>query len=84
MKLTAREAAEKLGLSKIRVIQFCQQGRIPAEKENGRWKLFEEDVEEFAKMPRRTGNPDFFSYETNPSPHKKGVPLQDPKKKGCV
>ena len=52
--LTVTEAASRLGLSSIRVRQFCQEGRI-GEKLGPLWIISEQELRRFAKKPRPWG-----------------------------
>ena len=54
--LTVNEAAIRLGLSAVRVRQFCLQGRF-GHNIGGRWLVSEEEIRLFSKIPRRTGRP---------------------------
>jgi hypothetical protein len=71
--ITAKQAAEILNVTKIRVIQFCRQGRIPARKRkrDGAWYMKKSDVLEFKKIPRLIGNPNFSIPGKNPGNHEK-------------
>lgn len=55
---TVAEAAQLLDVSPRRVLQFISEGRLPAQRVTPRLYLLNlEDVREFAKQPRETGNP---------------------------
>ena len=54
--ITTTEAAKLLRLSRIRVIQLCAAGRL-GEKIGGRYLITVEQVEAFAKLERKVGNP---------------------------
>ena len=53
--LSVPEAAARLGLSVAMVRRHCQQGTLPAFKVGSRWIISEDDLEAFAKKPRRRG-----------------------------
>lgn len=52
--LTVTQAAEELGLSAVRVRQFCQEGRI-GEKYGPLWMIREKELRQFAKQNRPPG-----------------------------
>lgn len=52
--LNVAEAAERLGLSAIRVRQFCQEGRL-GQKCGGFWIISEQELRRFARKPRPWG-----------------------------
>ena len=55
---TVAEAANILGVSPRRVLQFINEGRLPAQRVTARLYLLNvDDVKRFAKKPRETGNP---------------------------
>ena len=54
--LSCDEAAVELGVTSIRVRQFCQEGRI-GQKVGGRWVIPRDELEQFVKIPRETGRP---------------------------
>ena len=54
--LTVSQAAEELGVSSVRVRQFCQQGRI-GEKVGPLWLIAEKELLRFAGKPRPHGGP---------------------------
>jgi excisionase family DNA binding protein len=55
--LSAREAAQFLGLSHNRVRALLLQGRIPAQKIGLGWAIYKSDLERFAAKPRPNGRP---------------------------
>ena len=56
--LTATQAAEKLGVTPGLVARWCRDGRLKAEKiADVVWLIREDDLAEFAKIPRPTGRP---------------------------
>jgi excisionase family DNA binding protein len=61
--VTPAEAAEILGVSPGRVRQFCREGRIGQEFD-GRWVIPRDELDQFAKLPRKHGRP----AQSNPSP----------------
>lgn len=51
---TTKQAAEILGVSAIRVRQFCQEGRLG--RKHGRdYLITEKDLQEFREIPRKSG-----------------------------
>ncbi len=56
--LTLAEAATILGVSRIRMHQFCREGRI-GHKIAGRWLIIEDELRLFRQIPRPRGNPNF-------------------------
>ena len=57
--LTTEQAAERLQVSVSRVRQFLLQGRLRGLKFGTPWAIDPDDLAEFAKLERRTGNPNF-------------------------
>jgi excisionase family DNA binding protein len=55
MMLTTAQAAEILGISARQVRHLCKEGQIIATKFGHVWGIAPEDLDEFAKVPRRTG-----------------------------
>lgn len=53
--ITATEAAELLGLTPERVMQFCRAGRLPAAKPGRDWITTRAAVAEFARVAREPG-----------------------------
>lgn len=53
--VTAREVAQKLGVSQQRVYQFIREGRLPATRVGGVYRIQESDLEKFELRP--TGKP---------------------------
>jgi excisionase family DNA binding protein len=62
--LSARQAAEYLGLSHNRVRALLLQGRIPARKVGQGWIVYKSDLEKFAKVPRINGRPRISQPDT--------------------
>jgi excisionase family DNA binding protein len=56
--LSTAEAADYLGLSETRVRQLCARGAIGA-KVGGRYIISQDELRQFAKIPRPVGNPNF-------------------------
>ena len=54
-KLTAGDAAKKMGLSRRCVNQFIQEGRLKAERFGNAWMLEPKDVEAFLALDRPSG-----------------------------
>ncbi|NIN00531.1 MAG: helix-turn-helix domain-containing protein [candidate division Zixibacteria bacterium] len=54
--LTVQECAEELGVIPRRVLQFIEEGRLPANKIGRPWFIRREDLEAFKKIPRKPGN----------------------------
>lgn len=52
--LTVTQAADVLGLSPVRVRQFCQEGRM-GEKYGPLWMIREKELRSFAKKSRPAG-----------------------------
>lgn len=55
--MTAKEAAERLNVSKRRVLQFLEEGRLPGQKAANLWFFKRADVDRFANKTRQTGRP---------------------------
>jgi helix-turn-helix protein len=56
--LTAKEAAEAMHLSPVRIRQLCEERRFPSARRvelNERWVVLESDVRSY--VPRATGRP---------------------------
>ncbi len=53
--LTIKEAAYLLGVSAVRVTQFCQQKRIKARRFGKAWSITLDELEKFSKIPRISG-----------------------------
>lgn len=53
--ISAKEAAELLGVSKQRIIHLINEGRINAERVGNAWVLLKSEVERFE--PNRPGRP---------------------------
>lgn len=49
------EAARRLGVSRARVIVFCREGRIEAEKFGRDWRIDAASLAAFAATPRKVG-----------------------------
>ena len=52
-------AAKILGVSVDRVYQFCKEGRFEAIKIGATWYIDPDTLQEFAKISRSSGNPNF-------------------------
>ena len=55
--ITTTDAAERLGVTRRRVLQYIKEGRVRADKMGRDYMVDLESVEEF--RPRPTGNPNF-------------------------
>jgi len=55
--LTTKECADKLGFSRVRVLELIKAQRIPAVKVGRDWLVLSKDLEEFIKLPRSEGWP---------------------------
>ena len=53
--LSTAQVAERLGISRTRVLVLIYQGRLPALKVGRDWMILSKDLEEFAKQPRLEG-----------------------------
>lgn len=54
--VTVQEAARRLGVSRARVQQFIDNGRLPATKITPRMYLLDaRDIRQFAAIPRKAG-----------------------------
>ena len=53
---TLTEAAKKVGVSTVRMYQFCQEGRI-GQKFGEVWMITQDEIEEFLKIKRKPGRP---------------------------
>jgi len=54
--LSVHQAAEELNLSPQRVYQFCVDGRL-GQQVAGAWVIPADELEQFARIPRKTGRP---------------------------
>lgn len=54
--LSVFEASKALGVSAVRIGQFCRAGRI-GQKVGGRWVISRDELRQFAKIPRNPGKP---------------------------
>lgn len=54
--MTTEEVANELGLSVVRVREFCQDGRL-GRRVGRQWIITREELEEFKTIPRKPGNP---------------------------
>ena len=52
--LTVTQAADELGLSAVRVRQFCQEGRL-GQKTGSIWIITEKELRSFSKKMRPVG-----------------------------
>ena len=52
-----KRAAEELGVSVVRIKQFCAQGRLGTKAPDGRYIITNDDVERFKNQPRVPGRP---------------------------
>ena len=50
------EAADFLGITTERVRQFCREGRL-GQQVGDRWVIPEDELKQFAKIPRPNGRP---------------------------
>lgn len=66
-KLTTKQAAEELGLSTARVLILIAQKRLKAEKYGRDWIIERTDLEEFKKIPRSPGNPNYRQSDSQPT-----------------
>ena len=57
MYITPKDASEQLGVHYSRVMALIREGRIPAMKISAVYLIKQEDLDEFAKLPRITGRP---------------------------
>lgn len=55
--LTTEQAAKCLGVSRQRVLQFVETGRLAAQKVGRDWVVRSVDLNAFANIPRSTGRP---------------------------
>lgn len=55
-KLTAKQAAEKLGVNDSRIRQLISSGKLPAEKYGNLWLIDEKDLE-LVQNRKPTGRP---------------------------
>jgi excisionase family DNA binding protein len=53
--ITTEQAAEILGISRIRVLAFINDGRLKAERAGRAWLILKSDLDDFAKQPRTQG-----------------------------
>ncbi len=54
---TTEQAAERLGVSRRRVLALIKEGRLVATMMGRDWMIVEADLEAFAKLPREVGWP---------------------------
>ena len=55
--MDTQEAAERLNLSRERVLQFIRAERLRAKKIGQQWLISSADLERFAQEPRPVGRP---------------------------
>jgi excisionase family DNA binding protein len=55
--MTAKEAAERLGLSETRVKQLINAGKLIAEKRGRYWEVSESELLRFIQLERASGHP---------------------------
>lgn len=55
--LTTKEAAERVGLTYVRINQLIKSGELPAEKRGRDYFVKESDVERLKDRPERRGRP---------------------------
>jgi len=55
--LTTKEAAEKVGLTYVRINQLIKSGELPAEKRGRDYFVREADVDRLKDRPERRGRP---------------------------
>jgi len=53
---TTAEAAERLGLSRVRIVQLCNDGRF-GRKLGRDWIITEDEIEAFEQLDRGPGRP---------------------------
>ncbi len=53
--ITTEQAAELLGVSRIRILAFIKDGRLKAEKAGRAWLILKSDLDFFSKQPRPQG-----------------------------
>ena len=54
--LTVEEAAKKIGVSEVRVRQFCKQGRL-GRRFGANWAISQDEVTAFKRLKRKNGRP---------------------------
>ncbi|HUT88840.1 MAG TPA: helix-turn-helix domain-containing protein [Thermoguttaceae bacterium] len=54
--LNLQKAAVMLGVSRQRVQQFCEEGRL-GQKVGSQWVIPSDELEQFSKIPRPNGKP---------------------------
>ncbi len=55
--LSTTQVAQRLGVSSATVAAWCRDGRLPAEKVNGRWRVPEEALQALPTAPKPDGSP---------------------------
>ena len=66
------EAANRLGISRARVFQFCQQGRIKAVKKGRYWEIYEDTLFDILpKQPRKYTRAEFHDQSKADDRNKK-------------
>lgn len=56
-KLSPQEAADRLGLTRQRVVQLCKTGRLDAERVGSSWVVNEDELAAFSRQERPVGRP---------------------------
>jgi excisionase family DNA binding protein len=56
-----QEAGEYLGIDPSLVRRYCIDGRIDGEKVGSVWVIRKAELDRFAALPRKVGNPNFGS-----------------------
>jgi excisionase family DNA binding protein len=54
--LSIPQAAEQLNISESLLRRYCRQGRLGV-RIGGRWLVYQDELDEFAKKPRPVGYP---------------------------
>lgn len=56
---TVKEAADMLAIDQSLVARYCRQGRLDALRISRTWLIRRASLEEFSRLPRERGNPNF-------------------------